>query len=216
MSNSLYAGDKVNYHSIVDGQPTSFGHTIKSLSTDAGGEPVAYITGKAGYVSVSALSLSTATMTVEWAKEIHAAAMNVMFAINGIEELKPELFDKFKTYSLSELLRANAIMSNTTEPNQDGGFTAFVTTSDEALAEGYIRVNDASFVRSEELTHLCDVMDDLKEDSGIFHAILIDGHSNFSLATLCDDGVTVDKTILVNTSAAYLKSFVRQLAEAEK
>ncbi len=53
----MTVGTRVNYHSVIGGPPTSFGHTIIAL-TEISGEPVAFISEKVGCVSVAALSLA--------------------------------------------------------------------------------------------------------------------------------------------------------------
>jgi hypothetical protein len=49
-------GDTVDYHGIIDGPVTSMGHEISHLDILPSGEAVAWITKKAGCVSLKALS----------------------------------------------------------------------------------------------------------------------------------------------------------------
>jgi len=49
-------GDWVDYHSIIGGSITSKDHTVLSVGELSSGEPVAWISDKAGCVSVDALS----------------------------------------------------------------------------------------------------------------------------------------------------------------
>lgn len=58
MSNEIKVGDKVNYHAIAGSNITSTGHEVKSieLMPNNFGEPVAWITGKSGCVSLEHLT----------------------------------------------------------------------------------------------------------------------------------------------------------------
>lgn len=62
----IQVGDKVNYHSIIDGEITSRGHVVKVIypTPNNFGCDVAMITGKSGVVSVDALTLDITATTV--------------------------------------------------------------------------------------------------------------------------------------------------------
>lgn len=49
-------GDVVDYHSIIGGEITSTGHTVRAVQMSEAGYPVAWITGKSGYVACDALT----------------------------------------------------------------------------------------------------------------------------------------------------------------
>lgn len=55
---SLKKGDRVNYHSRIGGPVTSTGHVLRDDPFQIPGQRhwLAFITGKAGYVTVDALS----------------------------------------------------------------------------------------------------------------------------------------------------------------
>lgn len=56
ISDNLYVGQIVNYHSVIGEGITSSGHKIKSIERRHG-EWIAFITGKSGYVLTEALSV---------------------------------------------------------------------------------------------------------------------------------------------------------------
>jgi len=60
MNDQIKEGSPVNYHSIIGGQVTSTGHTVKRILKEPNnfGQDVAWITGKAGCVAIDALSIN--------------------------------------------------------------------------------------------------------------------------------------------------------------
>ena len=52
---SFYVGQMVRYHSIIDEPAYTSGHKIKNIEIRHG-RPIAFITGKTGYVCIEALS----------------------------------------------------------------------------------------------------------------------------------------------------------------
>lgn len=55
-SKSLQVGDKVSYGAVIGREITSTGHIINKIMRTDGGEMVAFISGKSGYVSLDALT----------------------------------------------------------------------------------------------------------------------------------------------------------------
>jgi hypothetical protein len=51
-------GDKVDYHSMIDGRVISKGHIIEALGTFSNGHEVAWISGVYGCISLKYLTLS--------------------------------------------------------------------------------------------------------------------------------------------------------------
>lgn len=156
-------------------------------------------------------------MKIETAKEIHSVVMKIVMVLNGIGEASSEDIEKFKNFSLIEILEANKAMNGYREDQQDGkGHKVYVTTTDQSLAETYIRVHNQDFLEANEFQEICQAMDDYNEDTVNGHCVLIDSYGFYSLCELSSSGEDINKTIKVLDTPRSLYEYVLSLIKKKE
>lgn len=151
---------------------------------------------------------------IEEAKKVHSVVMQITMALNGIGEATSESVEKFKSFSLIEILEANKAMVGYREEQQDGrGHKVYVTTTEQSLAETYIRVHNQEFLAADEFQEICAAMDDYNEDTVNGHCVLIDSVGYYTLGELSSSGEDINKTIKVFDTPRSLYGHVLSLVK---
>ncbi|MDK2594377.1 hypothetical protein [Pseudoalteromonas obscura] len=149
-------------------------------------------------------------MEVEQAKPIHASIMKIAFFLQGIGSITNEDVEEFKGYSLEHLVQANKALSDYKEKQEDDqGYRSYITTTDIALAETYIRVHNSDFVAADEFQEMCEAMDSHHENTRNGHGVLIDGSGCHSLVELTSCGTGVCETIVTVSTPRAMYNFVQ-------
>jgi len=155
-------------------------------------------------------------MDIEQAKPIHSKIMKVLMHTQGIGEITAADVKAVKETSLSNMVLANSLMDGYQEGSKKGGFKNYVSTTDKALAELYIRIHDEDFMVANEFKEICTAMDDAFEDTENGHGVLIDGSGHYSLIELTRSGDCAEKTLCVVHSARDLYDYAKsRINEAE-
>ena len=155
-------------------------------------------------------------MDIEQAKPIHSKTMKVLMHTQGIGEITTADVKAVKEISLIEMLQANSLMDGYEEDTKEGKTTFFVSTTDIALAELYIRIHDEGFLVANEFQEICSAMDDTFEDTENGHGVLIDGSGYYSLIELTRSGDCAEETLCTVNSPRELYDFVKsRINEAE-
>jgi hypothetical protein len=79
------AGDIVDYHSIIGGPISSHGHTVTSVGELPSGSAVAWISGKAGCVSVDSLTPHIEATRGELLNELDVAMDTLSNAVRRMQ-----------------------------------------------------------------------------------------------------------------------------------
>lgn len=151
-------------------------------------------------------------MKIEKAKEIHSVVMKIVMALQGIGEVTNDDVCQFKSFSLIEIIQANEAMSGYREDQEDGkGQKVYVTTTEQCLAETFIRVHNQDFLAADEFQEICAAMDDYNPDTVNGHCVLIDSVGYYTLGELSSCGEDVNKTVTVTDSPRALYQYVNEL-----
>jgi len=148
-------------------------------------------------------------MDIEQAKPIHSKIMKVLMHTQGIGEITTADVIAVKETSLSDMILANSLMDGYQEGSKKSGFKNFVSTTDIALAELYLRIHDEGFMSANEFQEICSAMDDAFEDTENGHGVLIDGSGYYSLIELTRSGDCAEKTLCTVHSAKDLYDYAK-------
>ena len=94
-------------------------------------------------------------MDIEQAKPLHFSIMKVLMHIQGIGEITNTDVTAVKEMSLAEMTLANSLMDGYQEGSNKNGFKSFISTTDKALAELYLRIHDDHFMDANEFKEIC-------------------------------------------------------------
>lgn len=149
-------------------------------------------------------------MDIVIAKKIHGTVMKVLMHTQGIGGITEDDVIAVKEVALPDMLKANALMSGHKEVSDDGCDIHFVGTTDEALAELYLRLHDKEFMVASELEEMCDAMDEsFATVNG--HGVLIDGVGNYSLIEISRCGTSADKTLFVGQTPREIYNYIKSV-----
>jgi hypothetical protein len=147
-------------------------------------------------------------MKIKQATYLHSAVIAVLMHTKGLGSMSDADRETVSEASLSDILLANSMMNDHKGSSADGGTVVFLTTTDQALAELYLRVHDKDFMTAVELQELCQAMDDAFEDTSNGHAVLVDAADNYSLIELDHAGDGALRTLKIAASPREIYDYV--------
>lgn len=150
-------------------------------------------------------------MKIEQAKFIHGKAMKVLMFTQGIGEITNTDVNDLKAISLVDMLLANKLMEHYEEPTVGNTKTFHVTTTDAAIAELFIRLHDEDFMTALEFEDMCQVMNEVFDNTVNGHGVLIDSYGNYSLIELTHSGDCAEKTLITADSPREVYKYVKQV-----
>ncbi|MBM34058.1 MAG: hypothetical protein CML22_07140 [Rheinheimera sp.] len=133
-------------------------------------------------------------MEIAFAKLLNSAVINCILSIQGVSSPSEDHLKLVKSASLSEMLHASEMVEMYNESADDGG-PIFVTTTESAIADLFLRLRSENYFHPDELVEACQAFDDMNPDTLNGHGMMIDGYGNHSLIELNHGGDGAVKTV---------------------